>query len=400
MESGQNTLETRNKRDSRSVGIIKDSRGQGEKKQSSLFLGVMCGNHSTNLGKSNMVAEFSRIKSGLDRFGKAPRQEIDTMEFEEWSYPIMDCILDPNKEALLVEGTRNRRRAIVKKFIAWCCLNGNLNYNSEVEMKDVMKLLTQNVGVYLEDRTKYTSGENVRVTGRTLFSLFGKHLSEQEKERLELLLKKLRMEGNMRNPPVRKAADALKLEDLHSILDNPRYLKLKEAERQAIDVLIVAFSTVSRVAEIVSLTTRDVTENGQFISVRTKTGASTCQRHLKRVSNGFELQPVQILKRQRAVAILQGRTLLYPSKGNSNIPISSSDVTRELKNVTRKLNLNCRITAHSGRKGAAVAALLAGVPLVIIQSLGLWKCVDSLQAYIGEALRREFGILDLLKMKF
>lgn len=67
-----------------------------------------------------------------------------------------------------------------------------------------------------------------------------------------------------------------------------------------------------------------------------------------------------------------------------------------MRRVTKKLKMSCRITAHSGRKGAAVAVLLSGVPLVVIQSLGLWRCLDNLQAYLGEALRQQFGVLDFL----
>lgn len=257
--------------------------------------------------------------------------------------------------------------------------------------------MSQEIGVYLESVAGGVSGENLNMIGRTLLRLFEAYLTSMERAKLETLLKKLRRAANQANPPVRKAANALRLGDLQYMLGSPEYPKLSQWERQAVDILVVAFATLSRVAEIVSLSTRDVAENGHYISVRTKTYASTCQRHVKRVSNVLGLHPARVLQRQRAEAILQGRTLLYSGQTGRDIPVTSSEVTHALRRVTKKLKMLCRITAHSGRKGAAVAALLAGVPLVVIQSLGLWRCVDSLQAYLGESLRQEFCVLDFLK---
>ena len=44
--------------------------------------------------------------------------------------------------------------------------------------------------------------------------------------------------------------------------------------------LICGFSTLSRVAEIAALAMDDVSEDGYFISVRTKTYAATYQSHI------------------------------------------------------------------------------------------------------------------------
>ena len=55
-----------------------------------------------------------------------------------------------------------------------------------------------------------------------------------------------------------------------------------------------------------------------------------------------------------------------------------------------------RLTAHTARKGAAVEALMRGVPLPVIQALGGWKDLNTLQAYIGEAVRRTTSLIDIL----
>ena len=76
--------------------------------------------------------------------------------------------------------------------------------------------------------------------------------------------------------------------------------------------------------------------------------------------------------------------------------LSSSAVTAALKRICRKTNMTGRITSHSGRKGAAVSALISRVPIVVIQSLGLWGNIDTLQSYLGKAIRENYGVLELI----
>lgn len=212
-------------------------------------------------------------------------------------------------------------------------------------------------------------------------------------------LKLLRREANIRNPPSLQAADALSLKDLLNIWDKSEQQRVDPSERQALEILTVAFATTSRVAEITALKIRDVAEDGSSISIRAKTYAQTCVKHMKHVGSGCGLYPTRILRERRARAILQGRTLLFSSREDKDAAITSSEVTAALKRLTRKLQLKCRVTAHSGRKGAAVTALLAGIPVVVIQAFGLWKGVESLQAYLGKAVRERFCILDLVTSK-
>ena len=170
-------------------------------------------------------------------------------------------------------------------------------------------------------------------------------------------------------------------------------IHMDQKDLQAVEILTVAFATTSRVAEIVALSVNDVSDDGTCIAVRTKTFAHTWQKHVKRVSNGCGLAPVEILKKRRERALLLSRHLLFSKQESKDSPLIAADVTAALKRVARKVRMNCNITSHSGRKGAAVAALVAGVPIVVIQSLGLWKCLDSLQAYLGRAVEKVFVYL-------
>lgn len=112
-------------------------------------------------------------------------------------------------------------------------------------------------------------------------------------------------------------------------------LRLNSLEQQAINILVVAFSSVSRVEEIISLTIRDVSCDGRYVSIRAKTHAATCKRHCKHLSDGGKLYPVEILSRQRADALLNGRQLLYSVDPSSDVPLTSSKVTKALKQVTQ-----------------------------------------------------------------
>ena len=78
--------------------------------------------------------------------------------------------------------------------------------------------------------------------------------------------------------------------------------------------------------------------------------------------------------------------------------IETTEVTVTLKSIARLLGMKCRITAHSARKGAAVSALLRGVPIPIIQAFGAWKSLESLQYYIGKAVREKLCWLDVVEI--
>lgn len=395
MEPKQDVAQTGDMEDPRSDGIIGTSGRQGEKNNASFLLGVMCGAHNAHMAEGNMVEHANKVESGLDGPREDPGRETRRLEVEEQTRSLVDGVFNTHKDALWAERTESRYRSIARGFIGWYLTY--VGRNGEKELEEEMETMARKIGVYLETIATSISGENLNMTGKILMKLFGAHLTDIDKKTLETLLKRLRRLANQRNPPANRAADALRLEDLHNILESPKYPRLSRYEKEAVDILVVAFATLSRVAEITSLTIRDVSEDGHHISVRTKTQAATCIRHVKYVSDALGLYPTRVLRSQRTDAILHGRTLLYSARAGEDVPIGSSEVTRALKQVTETMGMSCRITAHSGRKGAAVAALLAGAPIVMIQSLGLWRCIDSMQAYLGEALRQGFCVLDLLR---
>ena len=89
----------------------------------------------------------------------------------------------------------------------------------------------------------------------------------------------------------------------------------------------------------------------------------------------------------------------YPVWDKDKRPPTTAQVTTRLKRLSARLGFGMRISAHSARKGAAVEAVLAGVPLPVVQALGGWKDINTLQAYVGEALRRTVPWLEILKAR-
>ena len=117
------------------------------------------------------------------------------------------------------------------------------------------------------------SGNHVYVVGCLLAALFSKDLSEPERDELKVQTKILRLRANKLHAPVLKAASALRLRDLLLIIRRAQTCRLTRNERQAIDIIIVAFCTLSRAFEVAVLTVDHVAENGSYVVVRPKTAA-------------------------------------------------------------------------------------------------------------------------------
>lgn len=118
---------------------------------------------------------------------------------------------------------------------------------------------------------------------------------------------------------------------------------------------------------------------------------------MKKILDGCGLFPKTLLARRRSISSLRGGKFLFSiddMKG-AETQRTSSEVTRILKGILRKVRLNKRITAHSGRKGGAVEALLVGVPIMVIQAWGLWGSVDTLLSYLGKAVCENCGVLEI-----
>ena len=253
------------------------------------------------------------------------------------------------------------------------------------------------LGRYLRKLARTLSGEALVTNARGLLRMLGNHLSKRKADDIKAVLPVWRRRANMKHPPGHQAAEAISLRTLKALTRGAREKKIPANERKALDIFLVAFVTMSRVGEIATLQVEDVAPGGEVIELRPKTGARTWLKLRKKVSSTRGLRAAEALRSYRDEARAKGRRGLFCDKDNK--PPTTALITAHLKRLSARLGLNIRISSHSARKGAAVEAVLAGVPLPVVQALGGWKDINTLQAYIGEALRRTVPWLEIIKAK-
>lgn len=398
----KNVTKTSRRKNSRAIRINKVKVGSGTEEESTVILGELCDISYTDMEAISMVESVSGDEKRLVGSGSDPGEDFQGMGDPKLTSALLDSFTHSNEGALWAPSTRKKYERVLCKFVGWYTMKRN-EQNKENNNEDInlvedpdISVLTPFIAPYLEYLAQRTTGENIVTVGNLLVRALIEHLQAEEAEQLRLLIKVLRQRANKLNPPLQQAADAVTLEDLRTLIRRSASVKITPIEKVALEIFIVAFATTSRVAEICALTVDDVKPDGGAISIRAKTFAKTCQRHIKKVVNGCGLYPTNVLIGRRRRALLEGTKLIFIVSTGQKEPLTSAAVTAALKQLSKKTGMSARITAHSARKGSAVAALVAGVPVVVIQSLGLWACVDSLQAYLGRAVRERFNVLELI----
>lgn len=255
---------------------------------------------------------------------------------------------------------------------------------------------TEGLKIYLRGIAEDMSGEALWRRGKALLRIFGSMLSEQEYRDVWTSLRLLRREANKLHPPKTGGATPISLRDLATLWGKAQRASLPAIQREALDILVVAFATVSRGFEIASLTTEDVAKDGSWIRVRPKTFAATWKRLLKRVDNAPGLPVRDILKKYRARALKRRSPLLWSVAEEVRDVWRTDAISKALAGAASSLGFNQRVSAHSARKGAALEALFAGAPLPVIQAFGGWHCIDSLQAYLAEGVRRSSSVFQVV----
>lgn len=248
---------------------------------------------------------------------------------------------------------------------------------------------------YLRALLGRVSGEALLSNARSLLRTLEGWVDPATEEAIRAELPILRRDANKALPPRQQASQPVSLGMVRDLVERAKTERLTRREQQALDIFVLAFSTVSRVGEIAVLGVEDVAPDGSSLTLRPKTQARTWQRLCKRVTNAPGLRATDILLRYREAARKKRRGNLFVGAGGS--PPTTSAITGHLRKLGKRLSIPARITSHSARKGAAVTAVLAGVPLPIVQALGGWRDINSLQAYIGEAVRRSTSLMQLLE---
>lgn len=251
-----------------------------------------------------------------------------------------------------------------------------------------------NLSTYISVLAKTKSGDNVSRTRTILLSLFKNELLGKEIDKIKqgtcLCIKEAFINNRTKSHP----ADAVSFRDLKLLIRRTRRSVVPPAERLALQAFIVALVTLSRMREVLSLTTEDVSRDGKFIYINPKVSKEGT-RVEKRVFKDNFFRASEILEIKRKNAIRNKKNYVF--RLGKDIEIPTGRISNLLMSLAKRLGVKMHITAHSARKTMASLAILKGVPIPVIKSWGLWASVDSLESYVGPSIRRLMPIIPLVR---
>lgn len=391
--SSQSTLVSKNRRRQTGGQTSRALRSRCRPTRRSNNVGLHGGANHTTLARSGMVARGGKNESRLHSLRSAKVRKCASVVAKERALARLDGIFNPACNPLWAEKTRAKHEGTLFRFLLWQEEHGLASRRHSGRTGHATRGLRR----YIYSLSRKLSGEALVFNARSLLTTLRGVVSKEKETVIRNELPILRKKANKLNPPKTRAADPVRLESLRKLLKRAKQEELTNLEKQALDIFVVAFVTMSRVEEIRTLKVSHLSPKCDTISLRPKMNAGTELRITKYVTNTPGLRAVDILRKYKEEAIKQGRKHLF--KGLRGKPPETHEITMLLKKVTGKLKISNRITSHSARKGAAVEAVLAGVPLPVVQALGDWKDINSLQVYIGDSIRRCTALLGILKDK-
>lgn len=272
----------------------------------------------------------------------------------------------------------------MRRFNGWCASNGEDGNE-----------LSKRIRHYIDYLAKHKSGRNVETTTRIIMSILKEELRKEERDELSVYMRVSKRIANQQHPPASKASVAVRYREVLELLERASRVRISLKESQALDIFVVCFCTMSRAHEISELKVSDVAEDGSHIRIRPKTKAKDWEYFTKCIRDCVGLHPSAILKRRRREAQLMGYNYLF-NRGGEDSPIKTEEVSKVLGVLAKKLGIGKKVSAHSARKGAAVDMLLLGIPVVIIKAWGTWARLDTLENYVGRAVREEISPSDFM----
>ena len=318
-------------RDRRDINFTHGGENQRDASTPPGGMGEHGGYDNPSLEGCSLVAKTRSFTNSFHPVGPPRLQRTYSLGATQWSSQRVDGILDPNKDSLLAPRTIKAYRETLSRYFRWCWDREERGGQEEGNEQTV-----RNIEEYLSYLATVTSGEYVLRTWRILKASLLKNLHSHESEQLEQRVQLLRRDANIKHPVKYRAADAIRLEDLNEIMAQIQYAKLSYKEQIAMEILCVAFATMSRVAEISVLTIDDIYDGGTTISIRPKTYAKTCKRQVKKLTDMGFIRAATFVKQRRNTAIRKGCRLLFSAKENADKPMSSSTVSNVLRRIMKK----------------------------------------------------------------
>lgn len=197
--------------------------------------------------------------------------------------------------------------------------------------------------------------------------------------------------GNLLVPPVSRAADPVSLDMIFYLFDRADEVGCTFAQGRALDILLIAYATISRLGEICKLRTDEVEvpEDDKipirisFVQKPAHSKGTRIQKVVPRAKMDRSWCPRSILKSYWEIAKDQKRVFIF--SGKEDKPTSTQAVDKALAAVVKKLapEYPLRISGHSARRGAALEACSLGIPEAIIQSQGGWADPSTCKLYMA-----------------
>lgn len=247
----------------------------------------VCAGHAV-VARGHMVASSGEATKRVDGTRETPPQGSESVGGAERAPRGLDSIPHSPEGALWSPGTVKKYVAVWEAFQSWTEKCGRAHGDTCENLKE-----------YMAHMAEEKSGNNLETAVRVIITLLDNKIAKEEREDLLLWMKIHRKAANQRNPPILKASDAVKYTDILEMLRRAELTNVTAQEHQALDILIVAFSTMSRAHEIASLKVESVAEDGSFVVVRPKTEAKRWALYKKCVKDGAGLSPATILREKK-----------------------------------------------------------------------------------------------------
>ena len=113
---------------------------------------------------------------------------------------------------------------------------------------------------YMKELGETKSGTDVYTSKSILVTLFREELKDDEVEEIAKCTQTVTREANIKNPAEKHPAEAIALDDLRTLIDRSKDISKTPTEEVALDVLTIAFCTMSRAGERSRIKVEDVLE--------------------------------------------------------------------------------------------------------------------------------------------
>lgn len=203
--------------------------------------------------------------------------------------------------------------------------------------------------------------------------------------------------GNLIVPPEVRAADPVSLRMIYYLFDKADETRsLTMVQSRALDIVLIAYATMSRLGEICRLRVVDVIgstkgSDRMKIAIIQKQDKRLGLRTLKIVPSALGRHswcPRSILGEWRDSAVEVGHNFVF--SGEEDVPPTVQSVDKALVGVLAKLcpEYPLKITGHSARKGAALESCALAIPQALVQAQGGWRDAAMCSKYMASGWTR------------